>query len=183
MRRQRTAGRGVSSNRLYPTHAQRPRDTCHLPTYACVSRATIQVATEGMREHVAKANALRLPHAEYFNALFREGGARGRGAHAPRRFMPRTSPHAHAHAARPHTPHASRAALARHLTTPCPGWHARCARCGGVPVGDADAVGGRVDFTPKEPSFFQNTPPLMRIRYAEYLSTLQAWWRVLTSSY
>jgi benzil reductase ((S)-benzoin forming) len=32
------------------------------------------VATEGMIDHVAKANRLGLPHAEYFNALFAEGG-------------------------------------------------------------------------------------------------------------
>ena len=32
------------------------------------------VETEGMVEHVAKANALGLPHAEYFNRLFKEGG-------------------------------------------------------------------------------------------------------------
>ena len=31
-------------------------------------------AKQGMIDHVAKANQLGLPHAEYFNALFAEGG-------------------------------------------------------------------------------------------------------------
>jgi len=31
------------------------------------------VDTEGMRDHVAKANALKLPHANYFNKLFLDG--------------------------------------------------------------------------------------------------------------
>jgi hypothetical protein len=31
-------------------------------------------ANQGMIDHVAKANQLGLPHAEYFNALFAEGG-------------------------------------------------------------------------------------------------------------
>ena len=29
------------------------------------------MSTEGMRDHVRKANELKLPHAEYFNKLFK----------------------------------------------------------------------------------------------------------------
>ena len=45
------------------------------------------VPTEGMIDHVAKANELGLPHAEYFNRLFAEGGDGMQDAHVVAEFL------------------------------------------------------------------------------------------------